>query len=208
MEVAITKYLLFIIVTNTIIINIIITTIIIMLIASAKSRSVRGASHQPAFMSSRLTISHAFYLPYLPSAWGVLIDVPWSLMIGPMVAPLVHFLGMVWFQVYEGSQCYSKEWVWNSTTELCWKVVGKENRLNSKTDSRTGDPWSPPRKEDPLISILWIPCQKAREPYLPYLPSTWGVLRDVPWSLIIGSVVAPLAHFLGMVWFQVYGGSR
>ena len=39
----------------------------IMLIASAKSRSVRGASHQPAFMSSCLTISHTFYLPYLPS---------------------------------------------------------------------------------------------------------------------------------------------
>ena len=34
------------------------------------------------------------------------------------------FLGMVWFQVYEGSQCYSKEWVWNSRIELCWKVVG------------------------------------------------------------------------------------
>ena len=29
-----------------------------MLIASAKSRSVRGASHQPAFMSGCLTISH------------------------------------------------------------------------------------------------------------------------------------------------------
>ena len=52
-------------------------------------------------------------------------DVPWSLMIGPMVAPLAHFLGMVWFQVYGGSRCYSREWVWNSRTKLCWKVVGK-----------------------------------------------------------------------------------
>ena len=68
MKVAITKYLLFIIITNTIIINTIITTIIIMLIALAESRSVRGASHQPAFMNSHLTISHTFYLPYLPSA--------------------------------------------------------------------------------------------------------------------------------------------
>ena len=67
MKVAIIKYLLFIIIINTIIINIIITTIIIMLIASTKSRSVRGASNQPAFMSSRLTISHMFYLPYLPN---------------------------------------------------------------------------------------------------------------------------------------------
>ena len=38
----------------------------IVLIASAKSRSVRGASHQPAFMSSCLTISHTC-LPCLPS---------------------------------------------------------------------------------------------------------------------------------------------
>ena len=124
MKVAIIKYLLFIIITNTIIINIIITTNIIMLIASAKSRN-KGAFHQPAFMSSRLTISHTFYLPSLPSAQGVLIDVPCSLMIGPMVALLVHFLGMVWFQIYGGSQCYSKEWVWNSRAELCWEVVGK-----------------------------------------------------------------------------------
>ena len=33
---------------------------------SAKSRSVRGASHRPAFMSSCLTISHT-RLPCLPS---------------------------------------------------------------------------------------------------------------------------------------------
>ena len=37
-----------------------------MLIASTKSRSVRGASPQPAFMSGCLTISHAC-LPCLPS---------------------------------------------------------------------------------------------------------------------------------------------
>ena len=24
-----------------------------------------------------------------------------------------------------GGQCYSREWVWNSRTELSWKVVGK-----------------------------------------------------------------------------------
>ena len=30
----------------------------IMKVASAKSRSMRGASHQPAFMGSCLTISH------------------------------------------------------------------------------------------------------------------------------------------------------
>ena len=37
-----------------------------MLIASAKSRSVREAGHQPAFMSGCLTISHTC-LPCLPS---------------------------------------------------------------------------------------------------------------------------------------------
>ena len=37
-----------------------------MLIALAKSRSARGASHQPAFMSGCLTISHTC-LPCLPS---------------------------------------------------------------------------------------------------------------------------------------------
>ena len=37
-----------------------------MLIASAKSQSTRGASHQPAFMSGCLTISHTC-LPCLPS---------------------------------------------------------------------------------------------------------------------------------------------
>ena len=37
-----------------------------LLIALAKSQSVRGASHQPAFMSSCQTISH-MCLPSLPS---------------------------------------------------------------------------------------------------------------------------------------------
>ena len=36
-----------------------------MLIALAKSRSMRGSSHQPAFMSSCLTITHTCF-PYLP----------------------------------------------------------------------------------------------------------------------------------------------
>ena len=45
------------------------------LIGSVKSRSERGASHQPAFMSSRQTTSHTFYLPYLPSTLdGVTIN--------------------------------------------------------------------------------------------------------------------------------------
>ena len=67
MKVAIIKYLLFIILTKIIIINIIIITINIRLIVSAKSQSLRGASHQPAFNNGRLTISQTFYLPYLPS---------------------------------------------------------------------------------------------------------------------------------------------
>ena len=42
-----------------------------MLIASAKSRSARGASHQPAFMSGCLTISHTC-LPCLPGKIAIL----------------------------------------------------------------------------------------------------------------------------------------
>ena len=38
----------------------------VVLIASAKSRSARGASHQPVFMGSSLTISHTC-LPFLLS---------------------------------------------------------------------------------------------------------------------------------------------
>ena len=47
-------------------------------------------------------------------------------MIGPMVAWLVRFLVMVWFQVEGGSQGYSREWVWNLrekiVSEGCRKV--------------------------------------------------------------------------------------
>ena len=162
-----------------------------MLIASAKSQSVRGASHQSAFMSSRLTISHMFYLPYLPSTWRVLIDVPWSLMIRPMMTPLVHFLGMVWFQAYGGSQCYSREWVWNSRNKivlegcrkgsyeygpttgiLCWiyDVLGElymtrlSSLIDSKADSHTGDPWSYSTRGDPPILIYGISPHFTIEP--------------------------------------------
>ena len=40
----------------------------IMWVASAESRSVRGASHQPIFMGDCLTICH-MYLPCLPREW-------------------------------------------------------------------------------------------------------------------------------------------
>ena len=39
-----------------------------MWIASAESRSVRGASHQPIFMGDCLTICH-MHLPCLPGEW-------------------------------------------------------------------------------------------------------------------------------------------
>ena len=52
-----------------------------MLIASAKSQSARGTSHQPASMNSCLTISHTC-LPCLPSGetllfWSDLFVVGW-----------------------------------------------------------------------------------------------------------------------------------
>ena len=88
-------------------------------------------------------------------------------MIGPMVTSLAHFIGMVWFQVYGGSQCYSRERVLNSRTKfllescrkgcceyglatgiLCWvyDVLGVfyltrlSSLIGSKADTRTGDP--------------------------------------------------------------------
>ena len=54
----------------------------VMLIASAKFRRARGASHQPVFMGSCLTISHRF-LPCLSSR-TVSLCVLCSLMIGLM----------------------------------------------------------------------------------------------------------------------------
>ena len=139
---------------------------LVMLIASAKSWSVRGVSHQPAFMSSRLTVIHTFYLSYLPSARRVLIDVPWSLMIGPVVAPLAHFIGMVWFQVYGGGSvlllgmgmefedkivlegCRKGYCEYGPTTRiLCWlDLLGELNSarvsslIGNKAFYRTGDP--------------------------------------------------------------------
>ena len=57
----------------------------VMWIASAESRSVRGASHQPIFIGDCLTICH-MYLPCLPREWvsfcvsgdvEVSVDVAW-----------------------------------------------------------------------------------------------------------------------------------
>ena len=70
------------------------------LTASAKSRSVREASHQPAFMSSRLTISTRFICPiYLVHESPDRCSMVSYHMIGPMVARFALFLGTAWFQV-------------------------------------------------------------------------------------------------------------
>ena len=71
-----------------------------MLIASAKSRSVRGASHQPAFMDSCLTTSH-MCLPCLPGGGWASPCVLWPLVIGLMVVPLMFFFSWwVWFYLW------------------------------------------------------------------------------------------------------------
>ena len=68
-------------------------------IASAKSQSVRGASHQPAFMDSCLTISHTC-LPCLPSA-SVSPGVLYLSMIEVMVASLTFFRAWwAWLKFY------------------------------------------------------------------------------------------------------------
>ena len=114
----------------------------------------------------------------------------WSLMIGVMVwsIPLEYFSGMVWFQVHGESQCYSREWVWNSRIELCCKVGCREEYceyspatgilcwvynlinesylthlsglLNSKIDC-CGDSWLFPRRTDISNLIFWSLLSKS-----------------------------------------------
>ena len=76
---------------------------VVMLIASGKSQSARGISHQPAVMVSCLTISHT-YLPCLPSR---------------KVTQCVPGFTEV------GSCCYYRKWVWSSRTKLCCMASGK-----------------------------------------------------------------------------------
>ena len=76
---------------------------VVMLIASAKSRSGRGASHQPAVMVSCLTIS-PMCLPCLPSG---------------RVSHCVPGFTEV------GSCCCSRKWVWSSRTKLSCMASGK-----------------------------------------------------------------------------------
>ena len=76
---------------------------VVMLTASAKSWSMRGASHQPAAMVSCLTIRHAC-LPCLPNG---------------RVSHCVPGFTEV------KSCCYSRKWVWSSRTKLCCMASGK-----------------------------------------------------------------------------------
>ena len=78
-----------------------------MLIASAKSWSVRGASHQPAFMGSCLTISH-ICLPRLPGGGWANPCVLWPLVIELMVVLLTFFF-MVGMVLLMECWCYSRE---------------------------------------------------------------------------------------------------
>ena len=84
-----------------------------MLIASAKSRSASGASHQPAVMVNCLTISHTCF-PILPSG---------------RVSHCVHGFTEV------GSCCYSRKWVWSSRWECARFLVlfkGGKHRVNPR----------------------------------------------------------------------------
>ena len=69
---------------------------VVMLIASAKSRSARGASHKSAVMVSSLTISH-MCLPYLPT--------------GKVSSCVPGFTEVE-------SCCYSKKWAWTLTKKI------------------------------------------------------------------------------------------
>ena len=96
----------------------------VMLIASAKSRSARGASHQPVFMGSCLAISRTF-LPCLPSGRISPTCALFPLMIGLMRndGSVDVFFGQYGF-ISVGSCCYSRKWLWNSRTKLCCMATG------------------------------------------------------------------------------------
>ena len=69
-------------------------------IASAMSRSMRGASHQPGFMGSCLTISH-MCLPCLPGGgWVNTCALVWPLAIALMVVLLTFSSWWVWFYLW------------------------------------------------------------------------------------------------------------
>ena len=88
----------------------------IMLIASAKSRNVRGASHQPALMGSCLTISHTC-LTCLPSRWvkSLRSTTPYDWTDGGSVDVFLN--GEYGFTSMK-SRCHSMEWVWNLRIKL------------------------------------------------------------------------------------------
>ena len=67
--------------------------------ASAKFRSVKGASHQQTFIRSCLTISH-MCLPCLPGGGWASPCVLWPLVIGLMVVLLTFFSCWVWFYLW------------------------------------------------------------------------------------------------------------
>ena len=72
----------------------------IMQIASAKSRGMGGASHQPGFIGGCLNTLVHMCLPCLPGRGWVSPCVLWPLVIGLMVVLLTSFLWWVWFYLW------------------------------------------------------------------------------------------------------------
>ena len=117
-----------------------------MQLLSAKSRSSGGASHQPAFMGSCLTISHTS-LPCLPSHTSLpcLPLCPVYLLVTRLCP--VFALSLCFMAPYDwtsdgsidifldvefgftsmGSWRYSREWVWNIRTKLSYIPSEKWN---------------------------------------------------------------------------------
>ena len=97
---------------------------LILQIASAKSRSSRGASHQPADMGRRLLVTRicpVFLVDeFSPCVlWPLLIE----LMVVPLDAPLddeYHFPSI-------GGWYYPRVWVWHSRAKLSRTASGKWN---------------------------------------------------------------------------------
>ena len=79
----------------------------------------RGASHQPIFIGSCLTISH-MCLSFLPIEELVLVfyDPLWLGLCIMVVLSMFYFHGEYGYSSV-GSYCHSREWLWNTKAKIC-----------------------------------------------------------------------------------------
>ena len=108
--------------------DIILKFIFFLRIASAKSWNVEGSISLVTLMDSCLTIDHMCGSPCLWDKFSPCVL--WPLMIIDWAnSGSVDYFFIWWVNFYliKGSWCYSREWVWNLRTKLCYIASGKWN---------------------------------------------------------------------------------